>query len=416
MNFRNLVKDGTFIADWMDRNARLETAHQYDFWSALWLLSFIVGRRAHVPRPLTPLYLNMLILFVSESGVGRKSTSITLATNLAQKLVDLEIVSPTLLSGSTTSEQFDEVLHKLSTERGSAEVGIAISEMARFLGRTAATRSLPITITDLYDCPDKRVIFGTKKEGEKLVLNAWVSLITGCAPEWLEKAVHPAVLEGGFAGRTLFITADRNKGQFAWPEGLDDLTLFIDHAKRITEELAYDSKITIDPGGLAEYNSWHTHRTGAKSKYERIFESREQDHVLRLAALLSINDNRYVIRNYDITSAIKCIGEIKHGISNLFIEGTPREKKLTNGIELTRRILAEARPELVAHNDLYRRARVHLNKNEFRALINALNALGMIEVKKMATSKGLFYRATAHIHGAGRLQELVQSVKRMDVW
>lgn len=415
MKLRKIVPANSFLGKWFERMSRLETAESFDFWTAMWLLSYVCGRRAYIDRPMAPLHLNLFCVLVSESGVGRKSTAINAAMDVAEKLREQITELPELLTGHTTSEQFDYVLGRLSSSKGEARIAIAIPEMARFLGRNSGARTLPVLLTDLFDCPRKRVIYGTKGEEQLTVVNAWVSLLTGCAPAWLDTQVHPAILEGGFSSRTIFVVAEKNKNEVSWPDDTDNVSQdeIVASLVEIFHEIEADSKIVMTKGGLAAFDTWYKHRASARSHYERIFESREPDHILRVAALLSINDRSFEISNQHILNAIDVIAEVKNHLSTLFIEGSPLEQRLANGIERVRSILDESRPGMVGHRDLYQRVRTYMSSAQFCALIPAMHTLGMIEVLQQKNSQLKCYKATTHIRGSGKLQELVRVVSHL---
>ena len=71
MNYRSLVPDDSFIAQYMDLQYDAETPFTYDFWGAMWCIGAVCGRPVYVDRPQTPVHLNWYITFVAESGVTR---------------------------------------------------------------------------------------------------------------------------------------------------------------------------------------------------------------------------------------------------------------------------------------------------------------------------------------------------------
>lgn len=393
---------------------RLETADAYDFWSGMWAISYAVGRSAYVARGSLPLRLNLFCVFVSESGVGRKSTAISQVEKL---LGDM----PMLLTGYTTANQFEAVLEDLTSKGGSAEVGIAISEMARFLGRQSGMKDLPIMLTDLYDCPEKRVIFGAKshkKDGPVRITEvrkAWVSLLTGCAPAWLGSAVHPQVLEGGFSSRTLFIVANRGKELRAWPDEADDTNEMESLRNDLLQMRATaksNGEILLSDGGRGEYTTWYTHRKGAKSHHERIFESREADHILRCAAILCINGGGWEIQRQHVAAAIKLIGEVKAGMASLFFDTEERTTKITTGIERVREKLAALRPDIIRHRDLYISVRNYLSVEMFRTLMLTMQSMGLIEVIRKKNGQGAYYKGLTRLTEPGHLQELARVLRQ----
>ena len=167
VKYSKIAPGDSFLGRYLKYNEGIETAHAYDFWCGLWLLSLAVGREVYVGRPKAPAFLNLYIILCAESGTTRKSTAVGIANRVAHafnKSLHHENAY-WLVENKCTTEQ---LLHRMSNqtlERDAARVGITVSELVTFLGREAYSATIPGTMTDLYDCPSERLGGGTLGRG-----------------------------------------------------------------------------------------------------------------------------------------------------------------------------------------------------------------------------------------------------------
>ena len=145
MNYKKLVHEDSFIGRYMDYMSYVETAESYDFWCAVWAIGDACGRGVYVDRPNIPVYLNWYIILAAESGSTRKSTAITAIAGV------VENIRRPLLTGKTSPESLDLLLHEQSRSSGGASVSFAVSELVTTLGKEGYMASMPGLLTDLYD-------------------------------------------------------------------------------------------------------------------------------------------------------------------------------------------------------------------------------------------------------------------------
>ena len=87
MNYQRLVPRDSFMGRYLAYMQSQETAHIYDFWCGLWCISTACGRNAYVARPRAPVFLNLYIVLVGESGVPRKTTAVNTAARVVRGIV-----------------------------------------------------------------------------------------------------------------------------------------------------------------------------------------------------------------------------------------------------------------------------------------------------------------------------------------
>ena len=381
----------------------VETAESYDFWCAVWAIGTGVGRDVYVDRPNSPVYHNWYIILAAEAGTTRKSTAISSISNVVKEF-------DTLLTGRTSPESLELLLHERSTESGNARAHFAVSELVTILGKEGYMSTMPGLLTDLYDCHELRRIPGTLKSGELIHRNVYFTFISASTPSWLVTAINPSVIEGGFTSRVIFVVDDNRKRAIAWPErrceqSSADLKRSF---KETTEAARVDNAIQISAGGLKKFRNWYNKRANHVDPFLSSFEAREDDHVLRLASTLSINDGTLEIQSKHISTAIRIINRAKTRANTLFGGDFSQKARITGAIERVREILIEAGGDGIKHSDLQRRVVRHVDVKELRLLIDILHECGMVQIFNVG--RGKLYRATRAIEKFGVTSQVLSSM------
>lgn len=343
INFRRILRDGTFLADYMDFFAERETALAYDFWSGLWLMGNAIGRRCYVDRPGARVWLNWYIILVAASGITRKSTSVDSTAPILHDLAD-EFQIEIIQGSGLTTEALQLRMQELTKKHGHSHVALSISELVTALGRNRSASGLVGLLTDLYDAPGIRRSPGSLKSGPVEYHNSYTSLLAASTPTWLARSISPEVVEGGFTSRCMFIYSDRRKKPIAWPKERkggpyqDQLT---DHLKRLAVAASRYKRFEIADGALSKFTGWYNKRRSSSHPYRASFESREDGHVLRLAACLSANDDRWVIHAEDIKHGITIIEDAKERGAAIFESAITTDRTII-AIDKLRSILIAA--------------------------------------------------------------------------
>ncbi len=416
VKYQQLVRDGTFLSRYMEMMNGQETPYAYDFWSACWLLSLAVGRHTIVARPRAPVFLNIYALLLGESGVTRKSSSIRIATSIARSFIGETNDGMALVESKATPDALEKMLDVQSKRTGHAHAAIAVSELVTFLGRGASS-GMPGLLTDLYDSPSIRSSPGTLLRGPTHLSNVYISFLSASTPSWLIRAVNPDVVEGGFTSRCLFVVSDKRKRKVAWPS--DDDTNVAEELKTrmlgIRALAEKRPKIALTASALRKFSRWYNERTQNRDPFRSSFEAREDTHVLRLAGLLSINDEAWQINDYHIGAAIKIISEIKAAGADLFISiVTPTG--LARAIEKLRTILYEAGNDGISQNRLREKMRTVLSAERLRIALDIMHELDMVQrfsgVKTgdKAGRTATIWRATSHLMVTGVINRVLEEM------
>lgn len=310
--YSNLFKEGTIIGDYVRFMQQYETATIFDVFGAFSLLSLIMGRDVYVDRPGSPVYLNTFFLYCAESGVARKTTAINHVRAIYDLYRQRTISEVSVFSARANMEAIVKELGTQSALYGTANAAFLVPELANFLGTKSYLADLPALLTELYDCPESTTGLATSKAGVLELSKVWASFLAACAPSWLVQAINPSVMEGGFASRLLIIREYRSKRAIPWPVSEILVDKFradlVDRLIALKADSVYvNGKIGLTEGAIKAYSRWYKNRKLVGGYYLGAFESREADHVLRLAALISINDDSWVINQCNITVAIRLV-------------------------------------------------------------------------------------------------------------
>ena len=405
MNYKKLVPVDSFIGQYLEYMSVVETAEAYDFWCALWAIGVESGRVVYVDRPNSPVYLNWYIILAAESGTTRKSTAVSAITRLLDRDRSM------LLTGKTSPESLELMLHERSRQCNESAITFSVSELVTILGREGYMSAMPGLLTDLYDSPKLRTSPGTLKTGPLEQHNVYINFLSASTPAWLVTAINPSVIEGGFTSRVIFIQEESRKRSIAWPQKRNDGdTTRLSRLLRSTTDQARDvSSIQISQKGLKKFTSWYNSRATHNDPFQASFEAREDDHTLRCAACLCINDGTLEIQSKHIATAIKLIKRVKEKSTGLFGGNFSQSARLADAVTRLREILLEHGTDAIKHSDLQRKMQHRLDAKELKVLIKVMHESGMVQIFDMHP-KGSMYRATRAIEKFGVSSDILSKL------
>lgn len=385
------IKPESFIDNYINWMSEHETPLVYDTMCAYWALSVALGRETIVDRPRTPIHLNIYMILVSESGIMRKSTSINAATGIVREFLMRTNSSMQLVESQITKGALLDDLNRSTLHHGSSQIVLVASELAAMLGRGSQIAGVPALLTDLYDCPDERTGGGSIHSGTINLSNVYCSFLAGSTPSWLEKAVRPEIIAGGFASRCFFVNGRNRKRLVAWPKGELDVDLarrthLVDQLVALSQESCTFPRIGITDAAKDTFTRWYGARQIHKDVYRESFESREDSHVLRLAGLMAANERAWCISDDHVRRSIALVAELKRYGTDLFT-GVDVTRHDLKSLRRMRKAILDAGDTGIVRSVLYRnlfltgRAR-----QQFGTLLNTMHELDLIRKFEVNTA------------------------------
>lgn len=409
----------SFIARYMDMQSVLETPLVYDFWSAMFCLSNAVGRNALVDRPRAPVRLNLYLILVAESGVTRKSTAVNTAQRIMEKFNDCVQSSINIIHTRTTPERLEEVLAQSSTQAGEAHFAFIVSELVTALGAERYNLAMPGLLTDLFDSPELRRTTGTKSSGTQVLRRVYGTFLSASTPSWLTRAINPDVIEGGFTSRVFFIISEQPKQRVAWPKQRDeDLEgILVNQLVELRQEFIGDSsehqrRFVLTPEASSVFTNWYNTRQLGVDPFSASFDAREDGHILKCAALLSINAGRGIITADDIHNSIALIDQtVKQKSVELLSYQV--NNQLIDTIEKLRTLLIQ-NPTGVKHSEIVRRLQTQAKAKRLTVILDTMHHLKMVrkfEYGHNAQGRpGIMWSATTSLKSAKFLEIMLENL------
>lgn len=410
VNYAKLVGADTFLGQYLLYNDNSETPLVYDFFTGLFILANVVGRTTVVERGSASVFLNMYCILVAESGITRKSTSVRRATKL---LHHMQI--PTV-ENKTTPEKLEHMLAMESHVKGQCHAAICIDELVKFLGKEKYMDTMPGLLTDLYDSPEIRSGGGSFIRGEMRLEKVYVNFLSASTPSWLIRAVNPDVIEGGFTSRVLFIVSEKRKKCSPWPEKADEEVYdsIVSSLERTKGEASSISKIAVSKGGRSKFEAWYKRRELRRDPFRKSFQSREDGHVLRIAALLCINDRAWEIQASHISAAIRIIEEVREDGATIF-EGTGTHGQTIMGIDTLRDMLITGGMGGVTQAALTKRVQQWITASTVRAALDVMHEMDMVQkftgIKVGRGRPTTLYRATRNLIDSKSLEKVMERLE-----
>ena len=389
------IKENTFLHECLKAWNNSETALDFDFWGAVWIISVLVQRNFLLVRPTAPLFPNFYILFIAESGIARKSFAVTRSKYLLQNIVD-NYDDLNVITAQTTPQKFNILLTKSSIEKGKSLVNINCSEFITLF----KNKSIIEFFTDIFDCPNERKGHGSISHGEINIRNLYATCLAASTPNYYFKAITKEEVEGGFTSRCIIVPAEKGKRKIAWGYEYDQSKL-IKLGKKLVDFIQQQPATReVSTKAIQRYSQWYLRKRSSGDLFTRNFEAREQDHVLKLACLLSLNDFCNKIEEQHINLAIKIIQNIKKKAQKFINKELTIETNdtMTKIIERIRDIIHSKAENGIIHRELYLRVHNSCTSDEFNYIINTMHELGMIEKLQPYKRKAVIYRETKNLY------------------
>ena len=381
--------EGTFLHSYMQFMQAMETPTRFDLFGGLFLLSAVLDRRATIARPNAPLNTNLFTLFVADSGIARKSTAVGYVERILDQFCAHTGFNLVRISARATTAGIADAAAEHSFDTGT-RLSFVSTEMVNLLGRKSSNTDLPALLTELYDCPATCTGALTGTAGWRHLREVYCTFLSAAAPSWLVRAINPDVLEGGFASRLLVVSESMGKGLRPWTFGDLPANTFtarsVQQLEQVRNCLEQSSDVLFSTRGVKKYVAWYKNRVAVSGPYLAAFQSREQDHVLRIAALLAINDRSWLIEPRHLSPALAIVSRCREDGFRVFAGSRSSQEiafsdRLYRNVDSLMAYLTEQGGEWTQQATLINRFK---NTIKSEGLMNILDVL-------------LYYKAVQHI-------------------
>jgi len=357
-----------------------ESPEVFQFWSAISVMSSMLGRRVYFERGHFTTFANQYIFITAETANTRKSSA---SENAVEKIME-PIGLVDLMTERLTTEAICEHLSSNAVENS---VLIFCTELSTFLGAGALQTGKIDMLTSLYSCPAKKD-YKTKNMGKYKLRNISINILACTTLNWMEDNMPGTTIEGGFIGRVLFIVGETPRCIDAAMDG--GLSL---EKQEIKQALQTDLKriaglngnFKITPLAKQLYKDWYYKLRTTPITDPRLggYFGRKGEHVLKVAMALRVaefdvkSQKDLVLDVQHIQRAIDELQKVEDLMPHAY-RGAAYSASSKDNDRIMRQ-LKKAKGGLMDHSALLKRNTYYLNGEEFKRVMFTLTDAGMVD-------------------------------------
>lgn len=387
--------EGSWLRHYLSFTMGMESPEIFHFWVGISLIAASLGRNVYLDRGYFELYPNMFIVLLAESEECAKSTAIKIGVNMVMRDDNMEGCPMIFAQKATPQALVETLVDETGTPDAdmviskNAEVYVAASELAVFLGKKEKNSELLTILTDLYDCPDKWA-YKTRFKGWEQVVNVCLNLVAGTTPKWLRDTIPRDAIAGGFVSRLIFIYVSHTDRQFAHPEYTDveeQLRIKLVHDLSLIRRMKGPFK--WGAGAKDWYADWYAVNASKLKKSPELYVRRKKDLVLKLAMCVSASKASDMVINIDdLTAGVNAVNKVEEylPVAIALISSTTMGDDTRKVLEIVRRDLK------IAHTPLLKRLWHVLDAKRLAEIILTLEEAGLIEVELDTKTQGKLYK------------------------
>lgn len=309
------------FADYIKFTSGSEICPRFRFFSIAAALGSLIKRNIWFQRSSSNLFPtifpNIWIILVAPQGVGHKSSALSAAKKLIQKLDDKfkprvmasKLTPEALVKALACQEVTPEVSAQLNNDpkllhvvKKKADGLLYASELGVLIGREKYNQGMIPLLTDLYDCPEDWYS-ETVMRGDQRLYDVCLSVMAASTPDWMQSMLPADVFKGGFMSRLMII---------GYPEGyrlrISDpppgcKQLESSLLDQLTKIASTKGEIRWDKSAKKFFDEWYCGLPEPDPGPKSAYLERKQDQLLRLAILIEISQNTDLILTKDSLNA-----------------------------------------------------------------------------------------------------------------
>lgn len=296
-DIENELLNNSFLTNYLIYTRFHESPDDFHLWVALTIIGAATARKVYFDQVFHKVYCNLYTGLVAGSATCKKSSAMDIGTNLFQKAFG-EDETFYLLKGKATPNDIIDTLGGPGSEDG--YLFLQLDELAMLFTNEMKHLGIVELLTELYTCPESRE-YRTKTAGKYVVRNAFINILGGAVPAYLQKHSED-VFEEGLIGRFGFLHRERRKRSSARLKEIVDITEHDLYEKVLIAQLRgisrYIGEATLDDAAGKIYDDWYDsipekEFADKNENYTTGFVGRKGDHALKYGILLFLAKNPF---------------------------------------------------------------------------------------------------------------------------
>lgn len=297
-------KCANWLASYLDYSSGQESPEIFHFWVGISIIANTLRRKTWFNLGYFDIFPNLYNILVSPTGIGEKSSAITVGEPLFYAIPGIMLargkLTEAFLADWLRIAQANDI-----DKNGTACISMVISEFKVLTEGINKDNTLVTRLTDLYD--GKYFEYDTKTKGIYHIPKPCLNIMAASTPEWLR-------VGGGFDSRLTIIAVTQEERKFAFP-------VVTPHQEEVRANLMEDlieidklkGPFSIEPAAHQAYEKWYDVKETTKiSEDVRLagYYSKKKTMVMKIAMILAVADREasdagLVIRHNHIRGALE---------------------------------------------------------------------------------------------------------------
>jgi hypothetical protein len=281
-------------------------------------------------------------------------------------------------------------------------VTFAISEFGTFFD--ANDRFMLNMLTEFWDGKDVPFIKSTKTQGQDVIKAPFVNLISGTTPDWIAGNIRHQIGGWGLSSRIIFLHCDHLEKYVPLPDEMwgEEIHTWQASFTRDLEAIAQlEGRMALPESTRLIFRPWYEElqkriesfgRTPNADKWTSYFLQRKQNHVLKLALILSVSEGESMtIQPHHLEEAIARCDQVENELNIIFNSARNADSRRQLYMEVTQGLVKGLmRSGGCPADRIYQFTYRFMNGREADDLINQMVKAGYLERVQQGTQMVLY--------------------------